>query len=226
MNNLEDRLRATLHERAGTVPESSFAHADLTARLAGRNRRRPLHVVAAAAVVVVAVAVPVVLTQRAAPVSTPVVTPAPPTWIGLGEYDKDGVRTSAGLVVDANGKGWCVDERVDDGDQEHFACYGVPAWDNESRSLPDRYVVVAGVLGTPREIYDNVAGPLPDLLLFVTAPKITSLDVAGANGMPATVHMLARTAQATYFLADFDGSTRGMTYLARDQDGTLVTSNR
>jgi hypothetical protein len=217
--DLEIRLRDTLHDQANTVTRSPHPRADLAARLARREKRRPLLAVAAAVFVVAAAAVPVVvLSQREEPAPI-AASPFPTKWVELAEFVEDGVSKKAGLSIDADGKGWCVKVSAVDAEPKPYACYGVPAWGNKAMPTSQRYVASVAVLGDDPQ--------LSDLMLFVTAPQVTTLAVVNQHDTPVLVREVARTADAVYFLADFDGSaTRGAHYLARDREGKTVAETR
>lgn len=219
MNELENRVWRGLRDLADTVPHTPDARAHLAGRLAGRRARLPVALLAAAAaiVVVAAVAVPVVLVQREAhpPVATSSPPPPPPDWVELGTYVENGITKHAGLVIDPDGKGFCVDSSPG----TPFACYGVPVWGSDT-PVGSRFVESVGVLGWPEW---GPPGPLDNLLLFVTAPEVARLKVADAHTPPrVSVREVARTAEAAYFLADFDGPAADWRYEAKDAKGKVV----
>jgi hypothetical protein len=227
MMAIEDRVRDTLHELADTVPPSRHPRADFERRLARRHATRwrtpVLATVAAALVVVAGVAVPVamnrpddvpeqrVATSQQAPVP-------PPTGITadslIGTITVNNVEETVVLRT-KNGNEWCV--ALASGVYPP-RCEPVPIWPTGPEG--NTYVVTRPVLGgdTPD------SGPLPSLMLFVTAPNITTLDVRDGAGEPVDVSLAAGTDTAMFFLADFGGSSQGFGYDAKDAQGAIVES--
>jgi hypothetical protein len=227
MNDLEDRLRSTLGDRAESLAPSTNPRADLAIRLARRERRRPLLAVAAAVVVIAAIAVPVVLTHRTGPNPPVATTPAsvPPAWVELAPFTENGVSMTAGLAIDRDGRSWCI-EKVAAGSQPvPVNCYGVPDWGRENVPEDNRYVVSVSVLGGDEPALDYV-GPLPKLRLFMTSPEVKRLTVEGRRGVPVTVNEVARTARAAYFLVVVKGDQRGnlLWYTAMDARGKRLAA--
>lgn len=229
MNDLEERLRATLRDRAETTPASSNPRAELARRIARKDRRKPLLAIAAAAVVVTAIAVPVVVTHRDhnPPVSTDEPYVPIPKWVELGDFVENGVAKRAWLSVDAHGKGFCIEEGPVAGQPKPYNCYGVTKWGDDYLALPEKYAAHVPVLGTP-DTYGQPPvhpGPLPDLLVFMTSPKVVKLEAIGKNGLPADVREVARNAGAAYFVADFNGSSPfDMRFTAWDSKGTVLVN--
>jgi hypothetical protein len=217
-DDLEDRLRATLHDRAHTVPRSQRPRADLDVRLVRRDRRRPFLMVAAAAVVIGAVAVPVVVTHRDEPVrQTPAATPPPPKWVELTQVTENGVDEQVGLSVDPDDKGWCISVRTAGAKPAPNACYGVPVWGDEV--VPSRYITAVGVLGPVQ------GGGSTGSMLFVTAPRVDSLVVLGKDGVAGEVREVLRRPGAVYFFVRFaEGPMTSVHATARDRKGKQVDS--
>jgi hypothetical protein len=191
MNDLEDRLRESLHQLADTVPASPHARAGLDRRLAGRSGRRPLLVIAAAAVVIAAVAVPLAMSGDGEPGTERVATAPPvpsPSETGdatlpgdlippvkLATFGDHGailsVRSKAAgeVVGEVVGEEICVAESVPGGQQPPAAtCEPVPIWQTAPQGAG--LVLTRTVLGEGRP----GSGPLPHLLLFVTARQSPS----------------------------------------------------
>lgn len=238
MNDLDDRLRTTLDELAGTVPPSPHARADLERRLTRRGRRRPLLVAAAAAVVVAAVAIPVALSQGGGPTPRRVATPpttmdtgVPTTTttlpngdlagpIELGRFKYNDVTQVTMLSVTAmnDGEHWCMNAYAPPGRDSYPIgfCEIVPSWPADVP--PGAVVKTYPVFGerTPD------SGPLPHLKVFLTSPAVATLEVRRADGQPVTVTEVAKTSGATWFLADFAGLTEGFGYTAKDAAGNVL----
>ncbi len=228
MTDLEDRVRRTLHGMAAEVPRSQHAMADLDRRLARRGRgRRPVLVIAAAAVVVAAVAVPVALNRADPPADPPaphrVATDPPGTAaapdtasvrVELGQYtDENDVPRIAEFSLSADGGEFCIGPAG-----ATPTCEPAPTWPTGQQG--DRWSTTRQVLGdgTPD------SGPLPGLMVFVTAPHITELEARRHDGMPVQVRELAATDGARYFLAGFGHTTQGFGYTAYDAQGNVVES--
>lgn len=241
MNDLEDRLRTGLHDLADTVPASPHARADLDRRLTRRGWRVPVLVATAAAAVVAAVAVPVLLSRGGEPTSPAAtsasVTPSPSAPTGLegmsfqdiaprvlGRITEDGVEKDVELFIASNGyggEGYCVGKVRPAGfEPEDLECERVPVW--PVGPAPGMLVLQRELYGEDDPTRDT--GPLPDLMLFVTAPQVTKLDVGRHDGAPVPVSLVARMQGATLFLADFDGPKGGLRYTARDAAGNVVES--
>jgi hypothetical protein len=238
MNDLEDRLRATLHQAADTVPPSPHARAGFERRL-GQRRGRGLVLAAAAAVVVIAgVAVPVALNQddgptggrtaTAPPTTSPATTPSGDLTLSvLDEFTEGGVRWQAVLtVVPARdgGEQVCVGKVGPDGEEPSSPeCERVPAtWpvDFGPDSGPGMVVLTRSVLGGDA-LY---SGPLPNLLLFITAPQVTDLEVREAYGAPVRVDEVAKAAGATVYVAYFPETHAGFGYTAKDAAGNVLAN--
>lgn len=227
MNDIEDRLRESLHDLADTVPPSANPRADLDGRLAGGPRHRALLMAAAAVVVVAAVVVPIAV-SGGEPGSAPVATnpPGPPEPTGdatlpgylagpveLGRFGDH----AAVLWVEPKdgGERMCVAERVPAGQPIPDAtCEPVPrSWP----AKPMGWVLGRSVLGDAPD-----SGPLPHLMLFVVAPQVHELEVQAALGDPVPLDLVAETPGARFFLADFGGSTQGFGYIAWDASGNVL----
>ena len=230
MNDIEDRLRESLHDLADTVPPSANPRADLDRRLASGPRRRVLLMAAAAAVVVAAVAVPLAVSggePEHMPAATMPPGPPEPTVTGdptlpgylagpveLGRFGDHGAVLS--VRPKDGGEQMCIAETVPAGQPIPDAtCEPVPpSWPAKPLGL----VITRTVLG--EGVPDS--GPLSHLMLFVTAPEVHQLDVRAAYGDPVPVDLVAETPGARFYLADFGGSTEGFGYTARDSRGALV----
>ena len=230
MNDLEDRLRTTLDELAGTVPPSPHARADLEHRLA-RPRRRPLVFAAAAAVVVAAVTVSVALNRQnsnvvtgpGAGVTTTAVLPGGELTgpIELGRFTSEGIEKKAVLTVTAqnDGQHWCIDVQPGGPTSDAVGyCDIVRGWPDSAEE--GSLVQTQSVLGSGPE--DE--GPLPNLLLFVTSPRVATLEVSAGDGSPVTVDRLSMTPEAGFFLARFSGSKAGFGYTAKDAAGNVLVT--
>jgi hypothetical protein len=94
-----------------------------------------------------------------------------------------------------------------------------PAHDWPAGQPPSK-VETRSVLGANRP----ASGPLPGLLLFVTAPEVARLAVRAGDGRPVAVRQLMRIPELVVFLADFGTSYEGFGYDARDAAGNIVES--
>jgi hypothetical protein len=229
MNDLDDRMRSRLEDLADEVPSSPHARADLDRRLARRRTRRSTLAVAAAAVVVaVGVAIPVALNQadepggqRAATATTQTPTTSVPTGsvsLILGSFTEDGVEKNAALVLQGEDQ-WCVVAVVNKEPPVLWRddCEPVPTWpQRESQSL----VRTSSVLGDGT-LY---GGPLPNLLLFVTAPNVETLEVSAGDGEPVSVDVVVSRLDAKFFLAEFSATPAGFGYTAKDAAGNVLES--
>jgi hypothetical protein len=238
MNDLDDRLRSTLHELAGTVPATPHARVDLARRLVRRNRR-PMLVAAAAVVVAATVVVSVALNQSGDPApgrltTTPLTeSPIPSATtttklpngdlagpVEVGRFETADITYVAMLSVIAmnNGEHWSIEAYGPPGQAWTFGSADiVPTWPAE---VPGRFVMTHSVLGEG----GVDTGPLSNLMLFVTSPAITTLEVRRGDDQPATVRQVAKTAGATFYLADFAGPTAGFGYTAKDAAGNVLES--
>lgn len=241
MTDLEQRLRYTLTELADTVPSSTNPKADFEQRLAaGRKIRRPA-LVAAAAVAVLAgagVAIPLALDNE----------PSPPAaekntdglmwshgydWLHadsgphvLGSFDRDGETVDAVAWVQDGELCVGAGHRVAVGEQNErppgalvdVTCEAVPRWPTgpeHSTRVATRAVLSDGGIDS---------GPVPGLMLFLTDPVVTELEVRRGDSSPVSVRELDRIDGLNLFLADFAGSTQGFGYTARDAAGNVVES--
>lgn len=233
MNDLEDRLRSTLHNMANDVPASQHARADLDRRLAGRGRRRPLLVAAAAAVVVAAgVAVPVALnrgdgpsgqgvaTQPTSVTQTSTTSPLPSSLHVIGSFEEDGVHKSVALSVDEGNPGdtWCAVEVVPRGQKASREpnCFMVPI------SWPERSFVLPYGLFNEDDLPNS--GPVPNLMVFVTSPQVTTLEVSAGTGGSVSVTKVVARPGATFYVATFPGTSDGWAYTAKDAAGNVLAS--
>jgi hypothetical protein len=238
MNDLDDRLRATLHQLADAVPPSPHPRADLERRLVRRPARRSLLIAAAAAVVVAAVAVPVALSRQDSPSPQRVATAPPSTSessestapkpgdmlagpVELGRFVENGATRVVVLTVRVDELGreeWCV-ANVDEASPKDSTgsggdCAVVDGW--PTQSPPGGLVLTRGVLSQ-----GNV---LPSRLLFVTTPQATTLEVQNGAGQPVQVRQVAATAGARYYLVDFGGTSGGFGYTAKDAAGNVLVT--
>jgi hypothetical protein len=67
-------------------------------------------------------------------------------------------------------------------------------------------------------------GPFPGLLLFITAPEVSRLDVREAYGKSVPVRELGRTGELVLYLADFGTTHLGFGYTAWNAQGAVVES--
>jgi hypothetical protein len=238
MNDLDDRLRSTLHELAGTVPPTPHARVDLARRL-GRQNRRPMLVAAAALVVAATVVISVALNQDGDPApgsltTTPLTeSTVPPVTtttklpngdlagpIEVGRFETDGLTYVAMLSVIAmnNGEHWSIEAYGPPGQAWPYSSADiVPTWPAEGagRFVKTHSVLNEAGIGT---------GPLPNLMVFFTSPTVTTLEVQSGDGQPVTVRQVAKTPGATFYLADFAGPTDGFGYTAKDAAGNVLES--
>jgi hypothetical protein len=222
MMAIEDRVRDTLGELADTVAPSHHPRADFDRRLARRRATRwrtPVLATAAAFVAVAGVGIPVAMNrsgdspgQRVA-TSSPSLVPATPVEVPIGSVTVNGVAETV-VFTTRPGNEWCVGLRSQ---PSAPTCETAPAW---PVAPGDRHVESRPVLGEgPID-----SGPLPNLMVFVTDPVITTLDVRDGPGAPVEVSRIAATAGATYYLADFGGTSQGFGYDAKDAQGAIVES--
>jgi hypothetical protein len=243
MTDLEKRVRYSLHELADTVPASADPRGELDRRLTGRRHRSfrgPALAVAAAAAAVVAVVgvtVPLATRHDADPTATErtkdgLVWSSDYEWLVadagpfvLGGFTRNGEKIDA--VAWVRGGALCVGEGHHVGVGTHgpkktpghligVTCDAVPTWP----AGPDAHVETRAVLsaGTPD------SGPLPELMLFLTAPDVDTLVVDGGDGTPVRLRGLATIDGLRLFLADFDGSTQGFGYTTWDAAGNVLES--
>jgi hypothetical protein len=191
--------------------------------------------------VLAAVVVPVALTQSGGPVSgqnTPAprattrsqpgtTTTHPPLHdltgeVELAEFQHDGVDMVAVMTVTATptGERWCVDVDYPPGYPATLRgyCDRVPTW--PAREPPGTLVLTHGVLVEK----EPGSGPVPNLLLLITSPRVTSLEVGDATGAPVPVEQVAKTPGATFYLADFPETYVGFRYTAKDAKGVVLES--
>jgi hypothetical protein len=231
MNDLDDRMRTCLEDLADEVPSSPHARADLDRRLASRRTRRStLAVAAAAAVVLAGVAIPVALNQADEPggqrAATTATTPTPSTGVPgfsadvlpLGSFTEDGVEKEAALVLQGDDQ-WCVVAVVEKEPPVLWRddCEPVPTWPQQE---PQSLVRTSSVLGDGT-LY---GGPLPNLLLFVTAPNVETLEVSAGDGEPVSVRVVAPRPDVRFFLAEFPATPAGFGYTAKDAAGNVLES--
>lgn len=248
MTELEERLRNSLREAAGTVPRNPHARADFERRLAERRTARfrtALLATAAAAVVMVGIAIPVVMNQDDDPAqehamrtpaptssntseSTSAGTGGPPVSkhgylfagpVELGSFVEEGVERTAVLTVEQNGDGerMCLVVHPNTGSSAPgTGCEPVPTWPTGPGGTG--YVATHAVLGG--ETLES--GPLPDLMLFMAAQAVTTLEVHNGVSSPVGVNLVAVSPGARFYLADFNGSTQGFGYTAKDNAGNVI----
>jgi len=231
MNDLEDRLRATLRKAADVVPPSQHARADLERRLSRRRPSRGLVLaVAVAAAVIAGVAVPVALNQdsgspggRAATMSA--MGGGLPGPVVLGEYTKDGVRWSEVLTVELE---------EDNGKEKELVCIRsiAPGQPNSGSggcqevpsSWPDG--PYNGALSGQRGWVSSGRSSsldLPNLWVTIAAPQVATLEFRLTDGTPVPARMVAETSDVKAFVAETEGGVikqRG--YTAKDAAGNLL----
>jgi hypothetical protein len=253
MTQLEDRLRAALDKLAATVPPSENPAAEQNRRrlaAARSRRRRPMTAATAAAVVIAGVVAPSAFNHRGSTVDDSVPTPAQvtnPTGgapgpddpylsrigdpVELARFTEGGTNWSAAAFVDrmvATG-GWtyrlCVvavpaGEPVNSPNRHpnSAGCTPVPSW---PAGQPPSKVETRSVLGAGKRPAD---GPLPKLLLFVTAPEVSRVDARAGDGTAVPVTEILRIPETAVFLADFGHTYEGFGYDARDSAGRVVQS--
>lgn len=224
MMDLEDRLRGTFAGLADEVEPSANPRAELERRLATRRAdrwRMP-------ALVAAAVVTPVVLFQGDGGVGAADQTASadqnepgasdgldPPVVIRIGTFTKDGKTWDA--FVRQEEKQVCAHAVATDGSEStEPVCTQVPTWPQP----PADSLVLAGVPVLSEGLPDT--GPLPHLLMFLTAPQVATLDVRDGPGEPVAVTKLGVTDTGTLWLADFGGSTQGFGYDAKDAAGNYI----
>jgi hypothetical protein len=241
MNDLEQRLRHTLHELADGVAPSEGAKEEFHRRLARRRGVRTPALVAAAAVVVLAgagVAIPLAVERDA---------PAPPAaeeedglvwsrdydWLEtdggpfvIGTFTRDGevvdvvvwVRNGQMCTAEGHHVGVGTPAGRPPGALVGTTCVDVPTWPTgpgNGSYVTSRTVLSAG----PPD-----SGPVPHLLLFMTAPKVETLEVRRGDGGGVPTRRFPTSAGVSLFVADFGGSTQGFGYTAYDGTGAVVES--
>ncbi|HEX6359700.1 hypothetical protein [Actinophytocola sp.] len=228
MNDLEDRLRATLREAADTLPPTPGARAEFERR---RGRGRGVLLAAAAAAVVIAgVAVPVALSGNDAPAghraATGTTSPrfeennAKDSVNILGTFTEDGITKVAVLtVVDDK---WCVLEALP---KEPIPmsrdCEPVPTWPVPEPPTSQGGRVVTEAVLSGGTLY---GGPLPNLMLFITAPEVETLEVSAGSGGLVHLRKVLERPDATFILADFPETYAGFGYTAKDAAGNVLES--
>lgn len=228
MNDLEDRLRATLGDLADGVPPSPHPRADLDRRLTRhRTKRSTFAIAAAAAVVVAGVVIPVAINggggepdgQRAAATPT-TLTPATGSKLGdnkvlIAEYTEDGIEKSFWLVPE--GDRFCVVQHLTGQPSTPDECHAVPTWpQQEPMTLVHSFSVFDPGISS--------SGPLSRMLLFVTAPNVETLEVTDGTGYQAGVSRLVQQPNATFLMAVFGESSAGFGYTAKDAAGNVLES--
>jgi hypothetical protein len=217
MPEIEDRLRVGLNALADEVTPSEDARAELTRRVAARRRllrRAPVLTAAAAAVIVAAVFVPIA-TNRDAP--TAVRSPAATAPSGrelpvLGSIVRDGARLRA--VGQLDGANYCT--AVESSDRSvRMTCEPVPTGEG-----PDNWFVQSRELlnGDPADD----TGELANRLVFLTDPRVATLEVLRGDGTAVSVVEIDRNEHAAAFLADFAGPPGAFEYTARSANGEIV----
>jgi hypothetical protein len=240
MTALEDRLRSALADLADEVPASHNAWAEQQRRLAAArrpSRRRPM-LAAAAVAVILAGTVPATVVPHSGPARPdgpsgyaplpdgPYLAIVDKPW-QLAEFSEGGRRWVAWAFLERHpgGKGWIY----------RLCVVGVPA--GAPVNSPDRHANSTGCVpvhpwGTTHLVETRSvlggptpgSGPLPGLLLFVTAPAVARLDACAADGRPVPVRALGRTEELALFLADYGASYEGFCYTARDAAGVELES--
>jgi hypothetical protein len=250
---IEERLRTALAGLADELPPSGNPLAEHHRRLAvatRARRRRPMLAATAAAVVFACGVTPFVLTRGdGAPVATPPTsTPAPPP-MGFEPGMDDPYRSAVGDPVRLaeftdGGQAWTawvlIDRTLAAGGWEHRVCVmATPTGQPETGPVrhpnsagcslafqrpadqPQSKVETRSMLGGPEK---PASGPLPGLLLFITVPEVSRLEVRAAYGEPVPVKQLVRIPELALFLADFGTSYEGFGYTARDSAGNVIES--
>jgi hypothetical protein len=143
----------------------------------------------------------------------------------LGSFIEDGVTKQATLAIapGSAGEEWCVDEVVPVGAtvRRPNDCSPLPTW--PMYEPPGTLVLTHTVFGgtTATTLY---SGPLPRLMLFVTAPQVTSLEVDDGAGEPVPVHQVIARPGATFYLAEFPDTPAGFGYTAKDAAGRVLVT--
>lgn len=230
MMDLEDRLRGTFTGMADEVPASANPRADLERRLATRrsDRWRMPALAAAAAVVVAAVVTPMVVFQgddgvgaadqtTSAGQTEPGVTDGldpPPGAMPLGNFTKNGKDWQAVAYHEENKV--CVLAMATDGSESgQPGCTEIGPWPHPPAIGHTQTISVLSE-GLPD------SGPLPNLLLFVTSPQVVELTVRNGPGEPVALEKLGVSDTGTLWLADFEGSTQGYGWDAKDAAGNYI----
>ena len=240
MNDLEQRLRHTLHELADTVPDSTAARADFERRLAApRGIRRPA-LVAAAAVAVLAgagIAVPLAMRSDGPPPASEkkddgLVWSRDYDWLQpdggpfvIATFSRDGATVD--VVV------WVKDGQLCMAEGHHVAvggsterppaavtgtsCAAVPTW--PIAPAPGSYVAARAVLPEGNTLD---SGPVPGLMVFMTSPEVEALEVHRGDGSYVTPERHETLGGVTLYVADFKSSTQGFGYTARDYTGRVL----
>ncbi len=230
MMDLEDRLRGTFTGMAGEVAPSANPRAELERRLATRrvDRWRMPALVAAAAVVVAAVVTPMVVfrgdggvgaADQTATSTSELDAPTgsdppstPPGSFPIGTFTKDGKAWQAVVYQEANSV--CV-QAVAAAESGQPGCREVAPWPRPPAIGHTQTIAVLSE-GLPD------SGPLPHLLVFVTSPDVVELTVRNGPGDPVAVEKLGVTDIGTLWLADFEGSTQGFGWDAKDAAGNYI----
>ena len=240
MNDLEQRLRHTLHELADTVPESEHAKAGFERRrAAARGLRRPALVAAAAVAVLAGAGIAIPLAMRAdepppaAEKKGGLVWSKDYDWLPadsgpyvIGRFTRDGegidvvAWVRAGQVCVAEGHHVKVGMPTDHtpGALTNTSCVAVPEW--PVGPGPGSYVMSRSVLYTGNK---PETGPVPGMLLFLTAPKVEILEVRKGDGSPVVPKRYRTPEGVNLFVADFEApDTWGFGYTARDANGAVI----
>jgi hypothetical protein len=228
VNDIESRLRATLHDLADTVPPSGNPRADLEQRLASRSRR-PVLVVAAVAAVVAAVAVPVILGRHGDLVGGPTDTTSPsptadfvPRSTVIGEFDKDGVHGQLVLTIEKwdNGHEMVCEKGIAPGhpDAGTGGCSQVPARWPEGTYAGAPPGVKGWVSGDA-----SISSVLPNQWVIMAAPRVASLSVRREDGSWVPAELVAESPRVKAFLAEIEGGyERSYGYVAKDAGGEVL----
>lgn len=239
MTDLEKELRHTLHELADTVPDSTSPRAGFEHKLAAtRGPRRPA-LVAAAAIAVLAgagVAIPLAMQPDDPPPAAEKKTDGL-VW----SRDYDWLRADGGPYVIAtfteDGETvdvvlWVRDGETCVAEGHHVgvggatdrmpsalvgtSCVPVPSWPTGPGQGP--YVVSMAVLSTGAPD----TGPVPGLMVFMTAPEVEALEVRRGDGSYVQPERHETLGGVTLYVADFKSSTQGFGYTARDYAGRVL----
>jgi hypothetical protein len=213
MPDIEERLRTALATLADELEPAEDPRADLTRRL--DTRRLPGRVAALAAAVTTAAAV--VIAVAFLPSTRP---PAPPTAAPPQPYGEQlanlGTVVRGGEKLQAlgylQGSKYCTTVTRDTDRTTRPTCEPVPTW--------------RGMLVQSREVLNgdptDDTGMFANRLVFLTDPRVATLEVRRGNGTSVTVTELDRNEHAVAFLADFAGPPDGFGYTARNAAGKIL----
>jgi hypothetical protein len=141
--------------------------------------------------------------------------------VELGTFVEEGVERAAVLTVEQDGdrERACVMVRPSEGSNAPgTGCVLVPTWPTGPTGTG--HVSARAVLGGET----LHSGPLPNLLLFMAAPEITTLEVSHGNGSAVVTELVAVSPGGRFYLSDFGDTSAGFGYTARDAAGNVVES--